>query len=213
MKKIFALALAIVMMMAIALPVFADYQDKPLEDTDPQKHFESTVPAAEEYDGFDNMLLTYGVQQEYIVTIPADVNFSKADLNTEQTLFVKTGNNVKAEGIVISGNEIFTVSVSSFNTWKLVDEAGKSTAVDYNAILADNPKTKGGEADEITYDKNTAQEQYVLIIDPAEGNKGWNEKAEDDVDITFTTAGTAQEGMFVDTLTFTVQIFEDNLPA
>ena len=205
MKKIFALALAIVMMMAIALPVFADYQDQALNQTDDQVHFSGTVPADEKYEEFDDMLLKYGVQQEYIVTIPADVNFDTLD--TAQEYYVAQ-RNVKAEGIVISGSEVFTISVVSANTWKLVDKAGKSESVDYAAKLADDPMTATAD-DAIVYDKNVAKTQYVLIIDPAEGNTGWENKAGDDVNIDFSTRGTAQEGMFLDTLTFTVEIFED----
>jgi len=203
MKKIFALALAIVMMMAIALPVFADYTETEATGAE-SEHFSGTVPAEEKYENFDDMLLKYGVKQEYIVTIPADVTFDTLDVNEE---YYVAQRNVKAEGIVISGSEVFTIAVVSANTWQLVDKAGKSDDVDYAAKLADDPMTTAAD-DEITYDSSKSGTQYVLIIDPAEGNNGWENKAEDDVNIDFSTRGTAQEGMFLDTLTFTVEIFE-----
>ena len=162
MKKIFALALAIVMMMAIALPVFADFSAVDADEL-AQTHFSGTVPADETYTNFDNMYIKYGVQQEYIVTIPADVTFSLADINDETNLF-EISRNVSATGIVISGNEVFAVSFVSDKTWKMVDlDGGKSTPVDYNAILADDPMTKANTADSITYNKNTNAKHHSFF--------------------------------------------------
>ena len=49
----------------------------------------------------------------------------------------------------------------------------------------------------------------VLVVGAATGNTGTAVNNNANIDITFTTAGTAQEGLYRDTLTFTVEIIED----
>lgn len=222
MKKIFALALAIVMMMAIALPVFADVDPADTgfsTETGTHKYGDATgavaAPENTTIDG-DNMIIKYGVNQEYLVTIPADVSFGF--INPDTNLF-EDARIVKAENIVISGNEYFTMSVTSANQWQMVDEAKDSEGnaisenVDYTATL-DNPmdkKTVGVDDDATTVvysNTNYAAAQKILVVEHAAGNKGWDQKASGQVEITFNTAGTAQEGVYIDTLTFTVDIVE-----
>ena len=206
MKKIFALALAIVMMMAIALPTFADVKDSetaPGVDSNSIYGKLNESSAAEGYDGFDNMLIKYGVYQEYIITIPADVNFGY--LAPEAERFEAT-RRVSASGVVINGLEYLVVKVASANTWQMRDQDGKSVPVDYDATLP--TPTLITDSANVTFDKNTSGAQTILVVDHAAGNEGWEAKAGGNVDIKFTTEGTAQEGTYLDTLTFAVEIVE-----
>ena len=207
MKKIFALALAIVMMMAIALPVFADVADVDPADGVLQSHKYGELhksSAAENQDNFDHMQIKYGVYQEYIVTIPADVNFG---FLTETEIF-EAKRTVSADNVIISGTEYLYISVNSEHTWQMFDQEGKSVPVDYFASLADNPKTEADTADAVIYSKTSPADCPILVVKHAAGNEGYDKVAKGSVEITFTTNGTAQEGTYLDTLTFTVAITE-----
>lgn len=207
MKKIFALALAIVMMMAIALPAFAtniesDDTSKATGATADHIYGSLTESAADSNDVDDEVIIKYGVYQEYVITIPADVNFGYL---SEETNRYETTRTVSASDVVINGKEYLVVKVTSANAWQMVDQDKKSVNVYYDATL-DNPLTEA--ADEIKFDHESDGLQTILVVDHAAGNEGWQAKAGGNVDITFTTAGTAQEGTYKDTLTFAVEIVE-----
>lgn len=198
MKKIFALALAIVMMMAIALPVFAE------ESTEATKL--STVYGEDNDSQIvdDEFELEYGVAQTYTVIIPEEISFNAGLKDQKRTLSV--------ENAILAGNERIEISIDSLNDWQLLDYetdnvagttvSGISDAVDYWF------DTKSGTV--INFDATqfgTTYDRYddVLVVDRAAGNKGI-EGAKGSVDLYFSTRGTAQEGTYRDYLTFVVEI-------
>ena len=180
MKKIFALILAIVMMASMSVVVFAEAPDD---------------KAAGAVNG--STVLTYGVAQDYVVTIPPSTDFA----GTDEAGYTATGD-LKAEGVKIAKGETFTITVTSANAWTLVDTEGLNGAaisdpVGYDILI-------GGSSIKAT-DPET---QAVLATATAltlgsTTTPGGNSKT---VKLDFTTAGTGQEGTYVDTLTFTVAI-------
>ena len=167
MKKIFALILAIVMIASMSVVVFAADKE------------------AGAVDG--STTLTYGVDQAYEVVIPGDQTFSGDDT----TGYTASGT-VEASGVKIAKGEKFTITVTSANSWKLVDTEGAgqtaiSDPVDYDAKI-------GGASI-----KTTGKVLELESTTTSGGNEG-------SATITFTTAGTGQEGTYKDTLTFTVAI-------
>ena len=170
MKKIFALILAIVMIASMSVVVFAE---------DP------TDKAAGPVGG--STTLTYGVCQAYEVVIPGDQVFAGDDENG----YTATGT-VEASGVKIAKGEKFTITVTSANSWKLVDTEGAgetaiSDPVDYEA------KVDGASI------KTTGKVLELESTTEPAGNSGAKT-------ITFTTAGTGQEGTYKDQLTFAVAI-------
>lgn len=203
MKKLLALALAVVMMMAIALPAFAA---DGAESKSSWGVTDETPGAADIQSDFDNVVLEYGVAQAYEVTIPADINFGYMNPGDNVLSDVR---NVAVTNAVIAGTETLVITVVSENGWTMADTFNKSTAVSYTAAI--EGRTAGIFSE--TYDNNTdsADEKVytVMTVAAATGNEGIDPDNDADVDITFTTAGTAQEGLYRDTLTFTVAIIEN----
>ena len=211
MKKIFALALAIVMMMAIALPVFAAQAAEPA-DGESQKHvygsFDEDLVPNDEQAINDSVIIKYGVHQEYVVTIPEDVNFGYLSEETEMGKKFVATRKVEASGVVINGKEYLAIGVKSANAWQMVDEEENSVNVDYTMSF-DKSKisTATGTVEYKNETHNTKlAELPILVVEHAAGNNGWEDKAGDSVELTFTTDGTAQEGTYKDTLTFTVEV-------
>ena len=201
MKKIFALALAIVMMMAIALPTFAavDTAKYSYGDVDGDD-----APASQRYN--DATELKYGVSQTYTVVIPEDITFNSQNLTATRTVSILDA--------VIAGNEKIKVNVVSKHGWQMVDyqdgtvdsvtddTKGPSDAVNYwygvDAAVADNTYTFGG----------TEFSGTGPIIDeaPVAGNNGLKGR-DKTVTLYFGTRGTAQEGTYKDYLTFVVDVY------
>ena len=201
MKKILALALAIVMMAAIAVPAFAaptslDQGDNPNED----KSATTTV--------------TYGVNKTYTVTVPDAVAFGTSKATTAE---------VSAADVVIPGNEQLVVSVVSaagryqvpnssviYDTqtddakvaWTMVEETKNgSNAVPYSVYVgAAGAQEKPQDAEALTNDAGT-----VLTVNSST-NQG--QAATGGAKLFFETAGTNQSGRYIDTLTFTVALDE-----
>ena len=207
MKKVLALALALIMMLAIAIPAFAATGESGTSV------FGDSLNAAEDNVTVnDKVEVEYGVLQAYEITIPADVNFGYADTTVHG---YSTTRDIKADKIVIAGNEWLVVTVASANNWQMVD-ANKDASdnpisdnVDYTATLAD--MTTAAD-DTITFSNTNNTKDTVLVVAAADGNKGYEDakKATGTNTITFATAGTAQEGRFLDTLTFSVEITTTN---
>ena len=175
MKKILALVLAIIMMAAIAVPAFAAATTQQVVDANNASNTE-------------DVKVTYGVTQSYIVVIPIDVNFEEAEDGT----IASHTRDLTAKDVRIAGNEYLTVAIDSLNGWKMKDAAAKSSAVSYTVKVdaATDPLADNGVA---------------LSLDRPEGNQGVV-GATKTVVLTFATAGTAQEGTYEDKLTFNVAI-------
>ena len=198
MKKIFALALAIVMMMAIALPTFAAVNSEKYGDVDGDDAAASQIYS-------DNMLLEYGVSQTYTVTIPADITFE----NTADKL--KAERTVSVSDVIIAGNEYIKVDVMSKHGWKMVDyqdgtvdtvtdeTMGPSTAVNYWYGIDEEVSYAYGETQFSGTDS-------IINIPAQVGNNGLLGTSKSVV-LHFGTRGTAQEGTFKDFLTFKVEVY------
>ena len=137
MKKFLALALAIVMMAAIAVPAFAaEYTESvEIEDftesvlwTETRYGEDNEDAAATDAEGNsiylkdandteeENTRIEYGVAQAYTVTIPADVRLYEyvADDQTNQTKgFVYGQETISVSDVVIAGDEELNIYLSS----------------------------------------------------------------------------------------------------
>ena len=202
MKKIFALALAIVMMMAIALPVFAAAESAKYSYGNVDV---SDAPASQRYN--DATELKYGVSQTYTVVIPEDIAFNSQTLTAERTVSILDA--------VIAGNEKIKVNVVSKHGWQMVDYQDGTI----DAITEENP---AGPSDAVNYwygvDAAVEEGTYTIgdefegtgpIIDeaPVAGNNGLKGR-DKTVTLYFGTRGTAQEGTYKDYLTFVVDVYE-----
>ena len=198
MKKFLALALAIVMMAAIAVPAFAaptriDQEDDP----DETKSATATV--------------TYGVNKTYTVTVPDAVAFPTDGTNAITA-------DVSAEDVVIPGSQKLVVSVASAAgsytvpnsgdpgvtydakvEWTLVEVTKNgSNAVPYSVYVgAAGAQAKPQDADALTNALGT-----VLTVNSSTGAAAATGGAK----LFFETVGTNQSGNYIDTLTFTVAL-------
>ena len=202
MKKIFALALAIVMMMAIALPAFAaasatEYSQGNVDNSDAPAN--TTIP--------DSMELEYGVAQTYVITIPEDISFTSATLKDVKRT-------VKADDVVIAKNEKLEIAVSSRHGWTMADyqedNVDKDTATNVSDAVnywfaKETGVTYAADATQFTYDAGT--DDPILTVNAQTGNIN-TEGNSGSVDLYFSTRGTAQEGTFRDYLTFIVDVVD-----
>lgn len=179
MKKIFALILAIAMIASMSVVVFAATDGVAIQ---------TDVAGTENNKVMGGTVLTYGVSQEYLVTIPADQTFVKNGTVTGDKAF-KAEATVSASGVKIAGNELFVVSIASDNGWNLVDTNEASSNVAYTAYLGEATTALTNGSAVISLESETA----------VDGNSGSGA-------LNFYTAGTGQEGNYVDNLTFTVTI-------
>lgn len=148
MKKFLAIALAIVMMAALAVPAFAAYTQTDVagnvvEGTD--EHYgagndtPTTDPAndnyledQESYINGDTTLIKYGVAQAYVVTIPAEINLHehKDSANGNKTVgYVYGIESIGVYDVVVAGDEELNIYITSdqfndddaVNAWELID--------------------------------------------------------------------------------------------
>ena len=199
MKKFLALALAIVMMAAIAVPAFAaptslDQGANP----DETKSATATV--------------TYGVNKTYTVTVPDAVAFPTDGTNAITA-------DVSAEDVVIPGSQKLVVSVASAAgsytvpnsdpevtydakvEWTLVEVTKNgSNAVPYSVYVGEAgalAKPTGDDVKALTNALGT-----VLTVNSSTGAAAATGGAK----LFFETVGTNQSGNYIDTLTFTVAL-------
>ena len=132
-------------------------------------------------------VLTYGVDQAYEVVIPENQTFAGSDADG----YTASGD-VKATGVKIAKGEKFTITVASANSWTLVDTEGEDGAAISDPVSYD-AKVDGSSI------KTTGKVLELGDTTTPGGNSATKT-------ITFTTAGTGQEGTYKDTLTFTVAI-------
>ena len=145
------------------------------------------VDKADESDVSGSTVLTYGVDQAYEVTIPDSQDFA----GTDDAGYTASGA-VSATGVKIAKGEIFTVSVTSAHNWTLVDTEGENGAAISDPVAYD-AKVDGASI------KTTGTVLTLASTTTPGGNSGSKT-------IEFSTAGTGQEGTYVDTLTFAVAI-------
>lgn len=117
MKKIIALAIAIVMMAALAVPAFA------------------APTVLTNNPGTGNMTVTYAVTGEYTVTIPDAAVVDSDDVTVS----------VAAGALLASGTQIkVTVSPSTGNAWTLVNSADEEDTLAYTIKNGENAIAVGG---------------------------------------------------------------------
>ena len=236
MKKLLAFALAIVMMMAIALPAFAAVAT---ENTDEQverygKDNDDSSKANYTDDAVDQTSkdteIRYGVAQAYTVTIPANFELHQliAAADGRKVGMVYGTQPVSVEDVVIAKGEQLVIRLTSAATdtdayaWKLIDTetnnksgdpktAANSDYVNYVIKVAQTAADTNYADDLIDYSALTSTDGYlaeggiVLTCAAKQGNidtTGSNAA----VQLYFSSNGTAQEGTYLDTLTFTTSI-------
>ncbi len=128
MKKIFAILLAVTMMATMSVTAFA----------------------AEITGESGSVEVTYGVEEAYVVTIPAAITLSADEASTME---------ISASGVVIAYGAQLTVSVSSTNyadsKWYLVDTANAENKLEYSVKNGENAVASGDAI--LTVDAGTAE--------------------------------------------------------
>lgn len=180
MKKIFALILAIVMTVAISVPVFAE------------------TGKADETNMASSTVVKYGVDQVYTVTIPAEVS-----LTTDAGEGKKSGEaEISVSEVCIPADRNLTLKVTSSKTaegaWQLVD-TGTSGAAPVIYTISGVQEQEG--KDDITY-ASIAKNGAVIVVDSAVDFKTAT------TTLTFVANKTMQVAQFEDTLTFSVIVAE-----
>lgn len=159
MKKFFAILLAVAMMATMSTTAFA-----------------ATIGE----DGTGSVVITYGVEDSYVVTIPADITLSADAASTME---------ISAADVVIGYGEQLTVSVSSANyadsKWYLVDTANANNKLEYSVKNGETAVASGGTI--LTVAAGTTDTTTVTLSTQL-------------VD-TATVSGT-----YTDTITFTVKV-------
>ena len=216
MKKLLALALAVVMMMAIALPVFAAADTDPIQSdrvgngNDDSAADNYLVDGADKWEDND-VLIKYGVAQAYTVTIPEAITLHEYTGETTATQtkgYVYSLQNVKIEDVVIAPTEEINIYLKS-NQTATYGSAGSTQWFLWD-VSENNDKNR------VTYAVSTdafmpgeisglANGGKILTCAVARGNVG-TQGSEAETNLYFSSKGTAQEGTYTDTLTFTVMV-------
>ena len=200
MRKVVALAIVVVMLFALAIPAFAD-----------------SYVSTKDVDSV-NTTLIYGVSQSYMVYIPSHIIFSKVVGGTGLVATAQIG----AKDIYIAGDETLNIAISSqhetttqgaagqqpVRQWWLKDTKMKADGVTPASVPVKYTATmpEGNGTVQLYNGKN------ILSVDAPTGDFGTISDASGEVTITFTTAGTAQDGAYQDILTFFVSVDKDPWP-
>ena len=180
MKKILAIALAVLMIAVLAVPAFAaDVVIK--QDTTDAEQNPVTSGKAE---------IKYGVDQTYTVTLPSEINFG-----TETAI----STTISASDVVIAGDKKLVVTIASENAWTMVNTA--SSPVAYGLFLdATSAPTYDADADDIAANGATVLEVASSAVAANTGSET----------LWFATKGTSQAGQYSDNLTFTITVADAN---
>lgn len=116
MKKFIALAIAILMMAALAVPAFAAITE-------------------ETPDGQGTVTVSYGATDAYTITIPTSITLG--DKGVEGAAQV-----VSAAGVVLTAGKKLTVSVASANDWAVKNTAQDATETIAYTMTYGNGKTE-----------------------------------------------------------------------
>ena len=198
MKKLLALAIAIFMIAALAVPAFAALDNVPDDNVQGPEEFGNEAGKIG-----DDVIVEYGVTQSYTIYIPEAVNFNNR--------LTDVAGYVGVEDAILAGNEKINVTVTSATqyeltsgtkvvkaAWTMVDLAGISEPVDYWFA------TSTGSTKPTSFTVTDP----VLTVARAEGNNG-TAGSQGSTTLYFNTEGTAQEGTYRDLLTFTAVISTD----
>ena len=184
MKKIIALALAILMMAAIALPAMAeDDATEPVVSTNKADQANKTTSTN----------VTFGVTDRYTVTVPSEVAFGTDNRSTSTT--------IEATGVVIAANKKLEVKISSKN--EVVDEELETTQwyMAPSDVVA-NEKVPYDVALENAETKLKNNDVVLTVLTGADAASSGSAK------LMFTTEGTTQSGSYSDLLTFTTAVVD-----
>lgn len=177
MKKFLALALAIVMMAALAVPAFAAYEmtdeaGKTVQGLDDHYGVGNDNPKQPNYltdaadsQNTDTTLIKYGVAQAYVVTIPAqiDLHENKTDSTNKTIGYVYGIELIGVYDVVIAGDEELNIYAYSANfgtvlnestpvsAWVLKNVEANATSADVNYKFVTVDSTKTGEGASATY--------------------------------------------------------------
>lgn len=217
MKKLLALALAVVMMMAIAIPAFAAaatpdpiQSDRVGDGNDEATNDNYLVDGADQWSD-NNVLIKYGVAQAYTVTIPEAINlhqYNGEDTATQTKGYVYSLQNVKIEDVVIAPTEEINVYLQSNQTATYGSKGSKQWFLwDVTENNDNNRVTYAVSTDAFMPGNISGLENggKILTCAVAAGNVG-TKGSEAETNLYFSSKGTAQEGTYTDTLTFTVKV-------
>jgi hypothetical protein len=177
-KRFLALTLALTMAMGMTMTAFAA--------TDSSEY---TQQSKKDNDADPTVEVDYTVDQEYKVTIPADVTFGESLTATKE---------VKAEDVLIDDGNALYVKMTSTNY---------TEATGYQLLYKDSSIVYT-----ITKDnENVENASNILIVKPGEGLVDGSGKANGSTELVLATdtdkiALAQKAGKHVDTLTFTVSV-------
>ena len=187
MRKITTILFSILMILALTSSVFAA----------PNVYVEQDVID-------ENQLLEYKVDQCYYVVIPAYAEFAKSEIEGDAKLRCSTS--ISVFDVVIAGDEKLVITVASAEEWT---PAGASAPIPKTPwTMVDRNRSSSPVVFELSGTFNGtpyANDDEVLSVACAVGNNGVIGSEKEEM-LFFSTRGTAQEGDYVDVLTFTVNI-------
>lgn len=211
MKKLIALVLAIVMLAAVSIPVFAE--DLPT----PQEHYGANN-SLDYQNPKGDVEVHYEVKSNYEVCIPEDVIFV-------DTYGFKFTADVIAKNVIIGKNQTLTVNLTSKNGFKMMPEAGKEGNADgvlYTVGYVQNDKlesfewpagTLGDNSDmstKLTDKFNAASKDYTEaaanVENPVVVVKGGSKQTVGTTMMFFLPQQETILGHYIDTLTFEVKL-------
>ena len=194
MRKILAIILAVLIMTAVSVPVFA-------ADAPDQSNWSS--------------LVIYGVEQSYVVIIPPEITLSKAQTSengmTEGWIYAQE--TIAVKDLIISGQEKLVITIASPDQfrlddgkyltekgpWHLIDTKGESMRVRYYTSTS-KFYGEGAPTEDALRNGST-----IFSLDRMDGNEGTT-GASGETKLYFSSKGTAQAGVYRDRLTFTVEV-------
>lgn len=197
MKKMLSLISALTMCAVMAAPVASFASEPETEPTTKTVTEASTYDEETDEDGTSSDFeLSQTVSESYTVVIPA----GSADLDSPVDL------TVSAKDVVINGNQVLTIDVSSANTWKLSDENSGDLAYTLTSMKEETAEDEDGNettalvAGEVLVSKGYDKKSLTVLTINAGTESGIKYLQAEVVD-TPTMAGT-----YTDTLTFSVAV-------
>ena len=197
MKKIIALALAILMMAAIALPAMADDDvTEPVIATDLANQVDKTAQTQ----------VTFGVTDRYTVTVPSVVAFG-TDLSKTAT--------ISATDVVVAADQKLQVKIASATAYDY-DGEGENEAVAKEAwtLVETSQNGSAAVAYKVALAADTEEEEATALINDDVVLTVVSNQTDGQGTVTralsatlyFSTDGTTQSGSYADVLTFTTAV-------
>ena len=206
MKKTLALVLAVAMMFAMALPMFAETTTRYGQGNDDVASDNYTVPA-DDTQTDKQTELKYGVAQAYTVSIPAALELHEAhDTADGKTVgYVYNNYKIAVSDVVIAGTEVLNIYVAGADEDSFVLAAQQDGNADVDYYVTTGAYYTFAEGATSIAPGDDGATSLVLTCEADEGNDG-TKGTEAEAQIYFSSKGTAQEGVYMDTLTFTVRV-------